>query len=49
MSLWTRLRNTLHNERLHCEIEEELESHMAEGNQQELPTEEPAWSKWPAG
>ncbi|HEX2666730.1 MAG TPA: ABC transporter permease [Candidatus Acidoferrum sp.] len=30
MSLWTRLRNTLHNERLHREIDEELESHVAE-------------------
>ncbi|HVH60783.1 MAG TPA: ABC transporter permease [Candidatus Sulfotelmatobacter sp.] len=30
MSLWTRLRNTLHNERLHREIDEELESHIAE-------------------
>src|SRR5215472_723875 len=30
MSVWTRLRNTLHNERLHREIDEELESHIAE-------------------
>lgn len=30
MSLWTRLRNTLLNERLHREIDEELESHVAE-------------------
>ena len=30
MSVWTRLRNTLHKERLHREIDEELESHIAE-------------------
>jgi putative ABC transport system permease protein len=30
MSLWTRLKNTLHNERLNREIDEELESHIAE-------------------
>lgn len=30
MSLWTRLRNTVHNERLHREIDKELESHIAE-------------------
>ena len=30
MSLWTRLRNTLRNERLQREIDEELESHIAE-------------------
>jgi predicted permease len=30
MSLWTRLRNTLCNERLQREIDEELESHIAE-------------------
>ena len=30
MSVWTRLRNTLHNERVHREIDEELESHIAE-------------------
>ena len=30
MSLWTRLRNTLHNDQLHREIDEELESHIAE-------------------
>ena len=30
MSLWTRLRNTLRNERLQQEIDEELESHIVE-------------------
>ena len=30
MSLWTRLRNTFRNERLQREIDEELESHIAE-------------------
>jgi putative ABC transport system permease protein len=30
MSLWTRLRNTFRNEGLQREIDEELESHIAE-------------------
>jgi len=30
MSFWTRLTNALHRDRLHREIDDELESHIAE-------------------
>lgn len=46
MSLWSRIANVFRGDRLNREIDEELESHIAEAMEHGRNPEEARWAEW---